>query len=642
MKNIINNIRKNLKLVIGALVVGILFGWLLFHSGGNNSSHKAEQELTGHERHNHESEDPTTWTCSMHPQIQQDKPGDCPICGMDLIPLASMDAGGEDVDPNEIMMTESAAKLADIQTLKVVKGNPEKSIHLQGKIHADERRIAELTARFGGRIEELFVNFTGQNVRKGQKLATIYSPDLVTAQRELLEAVALKQTRPGLYSAAKGKLKLWDLNDEQIKSIEAQGEPMLYFDILSPISGTVTMRHVTFGDYVKEGTALFKVVDLTNVWALFDTYESDLPWITINDKVEFSIQSLPGKSFEGKVSFIDPFIDAKTRVAKIRVELKNPKMEVKPEMFVNGIVHSKVAASEAQILIPKTALLWTGKRAVVYVKVPNRENPSFIYREIVLGPEAGNFYVVAEGLEEGEEIATNGVFKIDAAAQLQGLPSMMNPDGGMVSTGHNHGDGSVHSGQGEHTSFKVGGNCVMCKDRIEKAALSVSGVNSATWNTDTKELHINYSKETTLESIHQAVANAGHDTEKVKAEDKVYEGLHACCLYERLEYSDAKSANLEHTMFKVRGNCGMCKDRIEEAALSVAGVKSASWESETEMLQLNYDAAKTNSDAIQKAVAGVGHDTEKFKASDEVYNKLPGCCKYDRTAQKDAQAGHMY
>lgn len=628
MKNIINNIRKNLKLVIGALVVGLLFGWLFFHSGGGNSSHKAEQELTGHEGHDHESEDPTTWTCSMHPQIKQDKPGDCPICGMDLIPLASMDAGGEDVDPNEIMMTESAAKLADIQTLKVVKGNPEKTIHLQGKIHADERRIAELTARFGGRIEELFVNFTGQNVRKGQKLATIYSPELVTAQRELLEAIALKETRSGLYSAAKGKLKLWDLNDEQIKAIEQQGEPKLYFDILSPISGTVTMRHVAIGDYVKEGTALFKVVDLTKVWALFDAYESDLPWIKTNDKVEFSIQSLPGKSFEGKVSFIDPFIDSKTRVAKIRVELKNPKLEVKPEMFTNGIVHSKVAATEAQILIPKTALLWTGKRAVVYVKVPNRENPSFIYREIVLGPEAGNFYVVAEGLEEGEEIATNGVFKIDAAAQLQGLPSMMNPDGGIVSTGHNHGDGSTHSGQGEHTSFKVGGNCEMCKDRIEKAALSVSGVNSANWDSESLGLHLNYNKGVSLDKVHKAIADSGHDTELEKAKDEIYNELPGCCLYERFEYTESKDADLEHAMFKVRGNCGMCKDRIEEAALSVAGVESATWESEAEMLHLNFVAAKTNSDAIQKAVAAVGHDTEKFKAPDEVYKELPGCCLY--------------
>ncbi len=437
MKEIFQNIKANFKLVIGVLVVGVFLGWLFFHSSGEATVVKTEIE--GHEGHDHESEDPTTWTCSMHPQIKQDKPGDCPICGMDLIPLASMTAGGDDVDPNEIVMTESAAKLADIQSIVVTAGAPNKSVYLQGKVHADERNIAELTARFGGRIEKLFVNFTGQNVTKGEKLATIYSPGLVTAQKELLEAIVLKESRPSLYTAAKGKLKLWDLTDEQIAGIEEKGEPQLYFDILSPISGTVTMRHVALGDYIKEGVALFKVVDLTKVWVMFDAYESDLPWIKLGDKVDFTIQSIPGKNFSAKVTYIDPFIDGKTRVAKVRVEVANPKLSLKPEMFSSGLLESKIAGESNAILIPKSSILWTGKRAVVYVKVQNRETPSFIFREVVLGPEAGAFYVVADGLKAGEEIAVNGVFKIDAAAQLQGLPSMMNPDGGVVSTGHNHG-----------------------------------------------------------------------------------------------------------------------------------------------------------------------------------------------------------
>ncbi|NQU85490.1 MAG: efflux RND transporter periplasmic adaptor subunit [Mariniphaga sp.] len=536
MKNIIQNIKENFKLIIGVLIVGIFLGWIFFHSGGE-TTHET-QEMEGHEGHNHESEDPTTWTCSMHPQIKQDEPGQCPICAMDLIPLTSMLSTGDDVDPNEITMTESAAKLASIQTMIVGTGTPQKSIYLQGKIQEDERRISELTARFGGRIEELFVNYTGQNVRKGEKLATIYSPELVTAQRELLEAVAFRETRPALYMAAKGKLRLWDLNDEQIKSIEELGEPLLYFDILSPISGTVTMRHVALGDYVKEGTALFKVVDLTKVWVLFDAYESDLPWIKVNDEVNFSIQSLPGKSFSGKVSFIDPFIDSKTRVAKVRIELNNSKQEVKPEMFTSGILESKIAGSGNEILIPKTSLLWTGKRAVVYVKVQDRENPSFLYREIVLGPEAGNFYVVADGLNEGEEIAVNGVFKIDAAAQLQGLQSMMNPEGGMVSTGHNHGNTSMtetpaKSGT-EHTMLKVGGLCEMCKDRIETAALSVSGVESANWDSESQMVHLNFDdSKTNSEEVQKAIAKVGHDTEKFKAPDDVYNNLPECCLYRK-------------------------------------------------------------------------------------------------------------
>ncbi len=537
MKQIIENIKQNLKLVTGALVLGILVGWLFFYSVNSNTLNHQEQKLTELEVDEHESEEPSSWTCSMHPQIKQDKAGDCPICGMDLIPLAAMGTGSDDVNPNEIMMSESAAKLAAIQTMVVETGIPEKLIHLQGKIQEDERRISELTARFGGRIEELFVNFTGQNVRKGEKLATIYSPDLVTAQRELLEALSFKESRPALYTAAKGKLKLWDLTDEQINAIEEKGEPQNYFDVLSPITGTVRMRHVALGDYVQEGTALFKVVDLTKVWALFDAYESDLPWIKLKDEVEFTIQSLPGRSFKGKVSFIDPFIDSSTRIAKVRVELNNSRLEVKPGMLSNGSILSKIAAEGEQILIPKTALLWTGKRAVVYVKVQDRENPSFIFREIVLGPKAGAFYVVAEGLEVGEEIAVNGVFKIDAAAQLQGLPSMMNPEGGVVAEEHHHGEMTKQSQEkGEHASFKVGGNCEMCKDRIETAALSVSGVTSAKWDSESKMLLLNYNTGVSADNIHKAIAKVGHDTDKEKASDAVYKELPECCLYERFKY----------------------------------------------------------------------------------------------------------
>ena len=213
------------------------------------------------------------------------------------------------------------------------------------------------------------------------------------------------------------------------------------------------MRHVALGDYVKEGKALFKVVDLTHIWVMFDAYESDLPWIKLNDEVSFEILSLPSKEFKGNVTFIDPFLNSSTRVAKVRVELNNPDIIIKPGMFTKGLLFSKSAETE-QILIPKSAILWTGKRAIVYVKVKDRESPSFLYREVLLGPESGAFRVILDGLNEGEEIATNGVFKIDASAQLQGLPSMMNPDGGVANTGHDHGEMTDHSGHTANTMIK--------------------------------------------------------------------------------------------------------------------------------------------------------------------------------------------
>jgi len=430
MKNII----KQYKLILFSILIGLLAGWMLFHSGGNR------QENDLHAGHDHESAEGTIWTCSMHPQIQQDEPGPCPICAMDLISLEVTASDQEGVDPNEVSMTESAAKLASIQTYYVKYGAPKKSLHLQGKVAEDERNIAKVTARFGGRIEKLEVNFTGQQVVKGQVLATIYSPGLLSAQKELLESAKMRESRPALYNAARSKLLLWSLTEDQISGIENKGEPRSQFEILSPISGTVTMRHVALGDYVKEGSALFMVVDLSSVWIQLDAYESDLPWIKLNDPVSFKLRSVPGRKYTARVAFIDPVINSRTRVAKVRLNFSNSKGLLKPEMFVSAVLEASLPGAYNQLVIPKTAVLWTGKRSLVYVAVPDRETPSFLMREIVLGVEAGNQYLIEEGLTEGEEIVVNGVFKIDAAAQLRGLPSMMNPGGGMRMTGHSHGD----------------------------------------------------------------------------------------------------------------------------------------------------------------------------------------------------------
>ena len=453
MNHTFQSIKENYRLVLVVLVAGLFLGWLFFHPSRDEKAQINQAEVM--DGHDHPSETPSVWTCSMHPQIRQDKPGKCPICAMDLIPVASLGSSGAGADPNEIMMSESAVKLAEIQTMTVGLGAPQRIVYLQGKVQADERNMAEITARFGGRIEKLFVNFTGQQVKKGEKLATIYSPDLVSAQQELFEAMALRETRPSLYKAARTKLRLWDLTDGQIDSIEQGGEPLLYLEIHSPITGTIMKRHVAQGDYVMEGSALFQVTDLSGVWVVFDAYESDLPWIGKGDLMELTFQSLPGKSFEGKVTYIDPYIDPATRVAGVRIELPNGGGLLKPEMFARGKLHSRLAAGATQLLIPKSSILWTGKRAVVYVKVPDRSSPTFLYREITLGPDAGDFYVVEEGLTSGEEIAVNGVFKIDASAQLEGKTSMMNPGGGRASTGHDHGSTAMEKGGAQGDRFEV-------------------------------------------------------------------------------------------------------------------------------------------------------------------------------------------
>lgn len=445
---------KNTLAYIGILIAGILIGWLLIGGTGNEN---IEQLPADHSAMDHE--EGTIWTCSMHPQIQRDAPGNCPICGMELIPMKEDEDDGE-AGQYTVKLSNAAMKIAEVEMSTIEKKAPYKEVYLPGKVMADERNIAELTARYPGRIEKLTINFTGQKVRKGQVLAKIYSPELVTAQRELFEAIKFKETNPAYYKASRNKLKLWDLTEAQIDQIEQSGDVDFYFDVLSPITGTVTMRHVTLGDYVKEGTALFEVVDLSHVWVMFDAYESDIPWVKMRDKIKFKIKSMPGREFESTVTFIDPVINPMSRVAKVRAELDNPRDLLKPEMLADGLLKTMLPGSGDQVVIPKSAVLWTGKKAVVYVMTSDHNN-MFQFREIELGADAGDYYIVKSGLQEGEMVASNGVFKIDAAAQLKGEKSMMNPEGGKVSMGHNHGgsseekkpaSGSEHEGHDESSS----------------------------------------------------------------------------------------------------------------------------------------------------------------------------------------------
>ena len=418
--------KKTLLIGIGLVLGGLLLGWLFFGGDSATEVESAEGVKEGAEAmHEHEETEAEVWTCAMHPQIRQDGPGQCPICGMDLIPLQS---GGETVGSDEIQMTEAAMKIADVQTVTVQNSVPSKEVYLPGKVQADERRVKAITSRFPGRIEELYVDFTGQEVQRGQRLASIYSPELVQAQKELMEAVRFKETNPSFYKAAVNKLKLWDISENQIQKILKSEELQYNFDIYATQSGTVVEKMVNEGDYVKEGQPLLEVAGLEKVWVLFDAYENDLVWIEEGDEIKFTVRSIPGEVFTSEVVFIDPVINPQRRVASVRTEVENPDGELKPGMFAEGLLESTLENIEDALIIPKSSILWTGKRAVVYVKDPKFEQPTFEFREVVLGPEAGDFYVVSEGLKAGEEIVANGVFKVDAAAQLNGKRSMMNAE----------------------------------------------------------------------------------------------------------------------------------------------------------------------------------------------------------------------
>lgn len=527
----LKNIWANNLLRYGAiLLIGLLLGWILFGGGGpagHGHDHGTGGEATAGE------ESASVWTCSMHPQIKMDKPGKCPLCAMDLIPLKSSDGGDELIDDNAIQMSRQAMALANIQTSVVGHRSAIMDVQLYGTIQVDERMQQSQTSHVNGRIENLYVNFTGETIKQGQLMATLYSPELLTAQQELLEAAKLTDFQPLLLEAAKEKLRHWKMSDNQIDKILESGKVSPRVNIYANTGGVVVAKNVNQGDYITQGTVLFTISNLSKLWAIFEAYEKDLPLLKVGDQLEYTLQGMPGKVYKGKIAFINPMVDAVSRTAKVRVEVDNGDRNLKPEMYATARITAPLEQYDKEMVVPKTAVLWTGKRSIVYVKQPDISTPAFMLREIVLGPLLGDNYVVMSGLANGEEIVTHGAFTVDASAQLEGKASMMNNDASGHHSGHRHG-GAMEEVDKTHDMFKVSGNCVMCKNRIEKAAKGVKGVISANWDVDAKIIHLDFdAKQTSKDEISKAIAQAGHDTELDKAPDKVYNELPGCCLYDR-------------------------------------------------------------------------------------------------------------
>ncbi len=414
-------IQKHIALSLGiVLFLGLLIGGLILHEGNKSAT-------TVEDGHTHEK---TLYTCSMHPQIREDHPGKCPICGMDLIPIVKSghSESGHHMDPNAVMMSDEAMALANIETQVVGSGSTNKEIRLFGKIQPDQRLQQTQAAYVEGRIEQLFINAVGDRVSKGQTLAVIYSPSLYTAEQELVAALQYPEAnqRKALVQAAIEKLQLLNIAPSQIQQILKTKKASPYMPLKANTSGTVVEKTISQGDYVKQGQPLLKIANLGSVWAVFQAYEGDLPFIHQGEKIRFTSEAMPGKVFTGTVSFIDPILDAKSRTAGVRVVMSNVGGQFKPEMIITGIAVANMKNYNHDIVVPKSAVLWTGKRSVVYVKEDMKGHSGFMLRQVTLGPSLPDSYVILDGLAEGEEIVTNGAFAIDASAQLDGKKSMMN------------------------------------------------------------------------------------------------------------------------------------------------------------------------------------------------------------------------
>jgi len=460
-------------LVLVALGIGI---GTLFHSGNKPPAKKitAEKQI---------------WTCSMHPQIRQPKPGKCPICFMDLIPLKNNSTSGNDKGRPELTLSARAQKMAGIQTETVRRRAVDVEVRLLGKVDFDEALISHITANMPGRVDKLYIDYTGIPVRKGEHMVEYFSSDLMVTQQEFLFAYkdykeksklkpspALRKAKETLRAVLK-KFDAWRLTRENIDKIIKTGKVSKYMTLYAPVSGIVIHKNALEGKYFKTGDRLFTIADLSEVWVMLEAYETDLPWLRYGQEVEFTTESCPGEVFKGRIAFIDPLLDPQTRTVMVRVNAPNSKGKLKPEMFVNATVHAQVSQSGKVIdtfladkwicpmhpsvienkpgkcyicgmklvkaeslgyghvdkksrntlVIPATAPLITGKRAIVYLAEKNKPG-TYYGKEIVLGPRAGNYYVVEKGLKEGDQVVVNGNFEIDSALQIQAKPSMMSDE----------------------------------------------------------------------------------------------------------------------------------------------------------------------------------------------------------------------
>jgi Cu(I)/Ag(I) efflux system membrane fusion protein len=426
---------RKYRFYLGTLLVGLFLGWFLL--GNLSNINKVHEDIEIADRNER-------WTCSMHPQILREATGDCPICGMDLIPAETRADG---LLADQFKLTANAMALANIQTSIVgsdkAKGN---TIQLSGKIIENETMNVVQVSYFSGRIETLAIGFIGEEVFKGQLLATIYSPELYAAQQELITAVSLKDTQPALYKAVRTKLKLWKLSEDQINKIEMSGKVQENFPIYATVSGTVSEKLVAEGAAIQKGQPLFKIANLETVWASFDVYENQINRFQKGQEITITTNAVSNNLYKSKVAFIDPILNTSTRTVTLRAVLPNKGGMFKPGMFVEGQVKAKNSDTSEVITIPSSAILWTGKRSIVYLK-PTTNVPVFEMLEITLGTKNGATYEVLSGLKNGDEIVTNGTFTVDAAAQLQGKKSMMNKKGGASMTGHEGHigmNGSVH------------------------------------------------------------------------------------------------------------------------------------------------------------------------------------------------------
>ena len=427
--------------VIALMITAFAIGRLTAPSAPEGAPDQEPEQVA--ESDEPEPEQATTYYCSMHPEQTSDDPdATCPICGMDLIP-GDPDDADDDEDLPILRVSERAMRLMDIQTQPAERRPARTEVSFVGNVDFNEQRLADVVARSDSYIERLHANYRWMPVERGQVLAEVYSPAATAAAQELLTIARHRGgDNPAALEAGKAKLRRLGVSLDQIERVLETGEVPPTFELRSPIDGVVVELPAREGDWLRDGARLLRITDLSTLWLHLEAYERDLQWLHPGQNAQFTVQSLPGHHFDGEVTFIDPAVDQRKRTARVRIEVPNPEGRLKPGMFARGRIEAAVSAQgeplgahpedeqhyvedDKPLLIPATAPLITGRRAVVYIRDLEAERPTFEGRPVELGPRVGDHYVVLSGLEEGDRVVTQGAFKIDSELQIRGRPSMM-------------------------------------------------------------------------------------------------------------------------------------------------------------------------------------------------------------------------
>ena len=411
-----------MKKVASIIILLLALGWLAADARGGNSQ--------------------TLYTCGMHPQVIQGHPGNCPICGMKLTPIKNGTGTDASAKPSAIEVDAATQQNMNLRTAEVRHGTLRKTIRTVGTIDYNETALADVTTRFKGWVEKVNVDATGRLVHRGDPLFEVFSPELYDVQAEFLRTVTNAFRKFGgvisQRNAAIRNLKAFDFQDAQISEIENSRKVLRTLPVVAPISGFVIEKNVVVGQMVDAGIRLYRLADLGIVWVLAQVYEQDLAFVQLGQEVVVKVASLPDREFRGRVTFIYPTVDEKTRTAKVRLEFENPGYFLKPGMFVSAMIHAQL--EDSAVLVTDSAVLRSGAKNTVFVAL---DGGKFEGRDVTLGVEAENSMIqVTSGLSAGERVVTSGQFLLDSESQLReaiekmrGSTSSLKPETTVITNG---------------------------------------------------------------------------------------------------------------------------------------------------------------------------------------------------------------